>query len=112
MAQFIGKLLGKYNLGISDSWYALRIDKMIGDNKLIIVENKDPSRPYGKTLVNNVMVEMKSSKNVIELLGLQKYTLSPRGVIYTYDIFIVISRHCDYHDGLQGTHNLNVITCQ
>lgn len=50
MAQFIGKLLGKYSLGISDSWYALRIDKMIEENKLIVVENKDQSHPYGKVL--------------------------------------------------------------
>ena len=27
MARFIGKLLGEYKLGISDSWYALRIEK-------------------------------------------------------------------------------------
>lgn len=50
MARFIGKLLGEYSLGISDSWYALRIDKMIEDNKLIVVENRDPSHPYGKVL--------------------------------------------------------------
>lgn len=50
MARFIGKLLGEYNLGISDSWYALRIDKMIENNKLIVVENKDLSYPYGKVL--------------------------------------------------------------
>jgi hypothetical protein len=50
MARFIGRLLGEYSLGISDSWYALRIDKMIEENKLIVVENKDPSRPYGKVL--------------------------------------------------------------
>ncbi len=50
MARLIGKLLGEYNLGISDSWYALRIDKMIEDNKLIIVENEDPLHPYGKVL--------------------------------------------------------------
>ncbi|WMM26079.1 DUF3658 domain-containing protein [Tissierella sp. MB52-C2] len=50
MARFIGKLLGKYNLGISDSWYAFRIDKMIADGKLVIVENKDTSHPYGKVL--------------------------------------------------------------
>jgi len=50
MAGFIGKLLGKYMPGISDSWYALRIDKMIKENKLIIVENKDPSHPYGNVL--------------------------------------------------------------
>lgn len=50
MARLIGKLLGEYSLGISDSWYASRIDKMIEDNKLIVVENKDPSHPYGKVL--------------------------------------------------------------
>jgi hypothetical protein len=50
MARFIGTLLGEYRLGISDSWYALRIDKMIEENKLIVVENKDPSHPYGKVL--------------------------------------------------------------
>ena len=43
MARFIGKLLGEYSLGISDSWYALRIDKMIEENILIVIENKDPS---------------------------------------------------------------------
>jgi hypothetical protein len=50
MARFIGKLLGEYRLGISDSWYALRIEKMIEENELIIVEDKDPSHPYGKVL--------------------------------------------------------------
>jgi hypothetical protein len=50
MAQFIGKLLGEYSIGISDSWYAFRIDKMIDENKLIVVENKDTSHPYGKVL--------------------------------------------------------------
>lgn len=50
MARFIGKLLGEYSLGISDSWYALRIDRMIEENKLSVVENKDPSHPYGKIL--------------------------------------------------------------
>ncbi len=50
MARFMGKLLGEYNLGISDSWYALRIDKMIEDNKLVVIENRDPSHPYGKVL--------------------------------------------------------------
>jgi len=50
MARFIGKLLGEYRLGVSDSWYALRIEKMIEENKLIVVENKDFSHPYGKVL--------------------------------------------------------------
>lgn len=50
MAKLIGKLLGEYNLGISDSWYALRIDKMIEEKKLIVVEDRDPSHPYGMVL--------------------------------------------------------------
>jgi len=50
MARFIGKLLGEYMLGISDSWYALRIEKMIEENKLNVVENYDSSHPYGKVL--------------------------------------------------------------
>jgi len=50
MARFIGELLGKYRLGISDSWYAYRIEKMIEENKLIVVEDKDLSHPYGKVL--------------------------------------------------------------
>jgi hypothetical protein len=29
MARFIGKLLGEYRLGISDSWYALRINRLV-----------------------------------------------------------------------------------
>lgn len=50
MARLIGKLIGEYNLGVSDSWYALRIDNMIEENKLIVVENKDDAHPYGKVL--------------------------------------------------------------
>lgn len=50
MARLIGKIMGNYDLGVSDSWYALRIDKMIEEKKLIIVENKDISHPYGKIL--------------------------------------------------------------
>lgn len=50
MARFIGTLLGKYRIGVSDSWYAYRIEKMVEENKLIIVGNKDPLNPYGKVL--------------------------------------------------------------
>ena len=50
MARLIGKLLGEYSLGVSDSWYALRIEKMIEENKLIVVEDKDTTHPYGKVL--------------------------------------------------------------
>jgi len=50
MARLIGKIMGNYELGVSDSWYGLRIDKMIEDNKLAIVENKNISHPYRKIL--------------------------------------------------------------
>ncbi|KUO77481.1 MAG: hypothetical protein APF81_04765 [Desulfosporosinus sp. BRH_c37] len=50
MAQLIGTILGKYHLGVGDGWYALRIKKMIVDNKLEIVADKDTSHPYGKIL--------------------------------------------------------------
>lgn len=50
MARLIGKLLGEYHLGISDNWYALRIDQLIEENKLVMVKNADPSHPYGKVL--------------------------------------------------------------
>ncbi len=47
MARLIGEILGKYPLGVGDSWYALRIKKMIDENKLEVVEVKDSSHPYG-----------------------------------------------------------------
>lgn len=50
MGRLIGKLLGEYSLSISDSWYALRINKMIEDNRLIVVNNKNISHPFEKVL--------------------------------------------------------------
>ncbi|MBF4691534.1 DUF3658 domain-containing protein [Fusibacter ferrireducens] len=50
MARLIGGIVGKYQWGVSDSWYALRIDKMIAEGQLVVVENKDESHPYGKIL--------------------------------------------------------------
>lgn len=50
MARFIGKLIGEHRIGVGDSWYALRIEKMIMDNLLIVVEDKDKSHPYAKVL--------------------------------------------------------------
>jgi hypothetical protein len=50
MARFIGTILGHYRLGIGDSWLAIRIEKMIEDGKLDIVEIKDESHPYSKVL--------------------------------------------------------------
>ena len=50
MAWLIGTILGKYPLGVSDGWYALRIKKMIADGVLEIVADRDPTHPYGKVL--------------------------------------------------------------
>ncbi len=50
MARFIGRLIGEHRIGVGDSWYALRIEKMIMDNLLIVVEDKDKSHPYAKVL--------------------------------------------------------------
>jgi hypothetical protein len=50
MARFIGNLLGEYRLGISDSWYAYRLEHMIEEKRLMMVEDKDPTQPYGKIL--------------------------------------------------------------
>ncbi|MEA5059762.1 MAG: DUF3658 domain-containing protein [Candidatus Pelethousia sp.] len=50
MARLIGDILGRYPIGVGDCWYALRINKMIADNLLKVVADKDPSRPYGKVL--------------------------------------------------------------
>lgn len=50
MVSLIGRLLGKYQLGIGDGWYSLRIQKMIKENKLKIISDEDTSRPYRKVL--------------------------------------------------------------
>lgn len=50
MARFMGNILGKYPIGISDGWYALRIKKMIDENYLEVVGNRDTNHPYGKIL--------------------------------------------------------------
>lgn len=50
MARLIGEILGKYELGISDSWYALRIHKMIEENILKVVRDNSISHPYEKIL--------------------------------------------------------------
>jgi len=50
MARLMGNILGKYPLGISDGWYALRIKKMIDDSYLKVVGNRDTNHPYGKIL--------------------------------------------------------------
>lgn len=50
MARLIGTVLGSYPIGVGDGWYALRIRKMIEENKLEVVNNHDKSHPYGVVL--------------------------------------------------------------
>lgn len=50
MARLIGTVLGKYQLGVGDGWYSLRINKMIEENKLEVVLRKDKSYPYSFVL--------------------------------------------------------------
>ncbi|KGK91104.1 hypothetical protein DP73_05070 [Desulfosporosinus sp. HMP52] len=50
MGHLIGTILGKYQLGVGDGWYALRIEMMIAKNQLEIVADNDASHPYGKIL--------------------------------------------------------------
>lgn len=38
MAKLIGKLLGEYRLCVSDSWYALRIEKMIEEKNWLLLK--------------------------------------------------------------------------
>ncbi len=50
IARLIADIMGKYQLGVSDRWYALRIDKMIESEKLIVIENRDQSHSYERFL--------------------------------------------------------------
>lgn len=38
----------EYNLNVTDSWYDLRVDKLIKEEKLMIIENN--MHPYGRIL--------------------------------------------------------------
>lgn len=48
VGELIAKLMMEYNLNVTDSWYALRIDKLIKEDKLMIIENNTHS--YGRIL--------------------------------------------------------------
>lgn len=39
MAQLIGKIMSKYPLGIGDGWYVKRMNRMIEQGELVVVEN-------------------------------------------------------------------------
>lgn len=50
MGSLIGNLLGKYPLGVSDGWYAFRINNMIEENIFKVVSDESISNPYKKIL--------------------------------------------------------------
>ncbi|MEG1263189.1 MAG: DUF3658 domain-containing protein, partial [Clostridia bacterium] len=53
-ANLIGRVLGKYQLGIGDAWIAGRIEKMIDDGKLAVASNPSSNRPsYHRKLKKN-----------------------------------------------------------
>ena len=50
-AQLIGKILNENQLGIGDWWYARRIDKLIAQNRIKIIENSP--RKYERLIAKN-----------------------------------------------------------
>lgn len=46
IGEFLAEVLGKYPLGVSDSWYLYRLRKMIENNKLNVISSKNIVNPY------------------------------------------------------------------
>lgn len=53
-AMIVGRVLGKYQLGICDSWVALRIEEMIKDRKLETVTWGDKDMPFYHRVLKKV----------------------------------------------------------
>lgn len=53
-AMIVGRVLGKYQLGICDSWVALRIEEMIKDRKLETVTGSDKDMPLYHRVLKKV----------------------------------------------------------
>lgn len=53
-AMIVGRVLGKYQLGICDSWVALRIEEMIRDRKLETVTGNDKDMPLYHRILKKV----------------------------------------------------------
>ncbi|WP_313162609.1 DUF3658 domain-containing protein [Sedimentibacter sp.] len=54
-AMIIGRVLGKYQLGISDSWVAFRIEEMIHAGKLTVMSSADEDMPvYHRRLKKSI----------------------------------------------------------
>ena len=48
--RLISDILGKYALGISDGWLAMRIEDMVQSGELAVVREAEADRPYSRVL--------------------------------------------------------------
>lgn len=48
--RLLGDLLGKYALGVSDGWLAMRIEDMVQSGELAVVREAEADRPYSRVL--------------------------------------------------------------
>ena len=48
--RLISDILGKYALGVSDGWLAMRIEAMVQSGELAVVREAEADRPYSRVL--------------------------------------------------------------
>lgn len=48
--RLLGDLLGRYALGVSDGWLAMRIEDMMQSGELAVVRETEADRPYSRVL--------------------------------------------------------------
>lgn len=48
--RLLGDLLGRYALGVSDGWLAMRIEDMVQSGELAVVRETEADRPYSRVL--------------------------------------------------------------
>ena len=48
--RLISDILGKYALGVSDGWLAMRIEDMVQSGELAVVREAEADRPYSRVL--------------------------------------------------------------
>jgi ribosomal protein S18 acetylase RimI-like enzyme len=98
-AKVIGRVLGKYQLGIGDAWIALRIDEMIGAGNLEALSTaSDDSPVYHRKLRKSVRVrEIKPADySALEdflyhaIFIPEGEALPPRDIIFEPEIYVYI----------------------
>lgn len=50
VGRLIGDVLGRYSLGVDDGWYYLRLQAMVKNGELKVVDSGDGDHPYSATL--------------------------------------------------------------